>query len=1143
MKKKAALAAIATFLAFVILAGILDVFLPLVGWDRVLVWAGLGLLGVVAATLIYLQLAPRAPKQAAQAIAPEVEVDMMIDAVRKRLSAAGVRGGRLDRLPAVILLGPTGSAKTSVVTRSALEAELLAGEAAVSEIPAATETLNLWYAQSSVLVEAGGRLLDDTARWERLLQRLKPSRLAAALGRGKQAPRAAVVCFSCADLIGTGGSDGVIAAAKKLRVRLAELSGKLGVRLPVYVIFTKADAIPYFEDYVRSLSNTEAKEVLGATLPIADVRPEAYAEFQAGRLRSAMETLFRSLALWRLPLLSREGGEEARNRAYEFPREVRKASDRASQFLLELCRPSQLTINPFLRGFYFTGVRPVVAGQGAEEARARTPQRRIELGATGVFSVQNLTGVPEAGRPTGAGGRRVPEWVFLKRILPELILHDEVASAVTAGGRRVETMRRAMLGVAVAFFLLLAGGFTVSYFANRSLVADSLAAVQAVEPLGATVDPIPTVDALTRMDTLRAVAARLGGFEREGRPWRLGWGLYTGSDLQPELRTAYFDRFARVLWSDAGADLAAALDSLPAAPEQTGDYATVYDALRAYLVTTEYPGESTPDFLTPVVLRHWRQAQALDPEREALARRQLDFYGAELPYGNPYSAVADETRVNGARDFLQLFTGTEPFYRALLTDAGQQAEPIQFDQLYPAAQIALRNPATVPAAFTRDGWVRVQETLDNLDALLTREDWVLGGRATAAPQDRARLAQELRTRYVEEYVGAWSDFLQAGSVAEFGGPADAARKLEVLSSNQSPLLQMLALASYHTAMDSLGVGRVFQPVHAVSPPERGDRLITEESQPYMGALESLRAAMNQVELAAGPARGAALTQAASVAEQAGAQIRQLAVGFSIEGGAQEVSGEVQRLLEAPVNSARGLVTRLPAAEVNASGPSFCAPIRDLASRYPFTPTAADEASLEDLLAILGAGESALWTFYDESLSSLISRQGNRFAARVGAEPQPNPAFVESFNRAAGISTALFPRAGEGPRVGFALRPQLSDALPEVRVEIDGESHVFTRTRPAGVTFTWRGSGAGGARILANVNGQEIVLASAPEGPWSVFRLMQQAEWVQGDGGRYLVRWSIPAGGGALAAEITFANGEPVFMPGHLRLDCVAQIVR
>src|SRR5690606_356713 len=105
--------------------------------------------------------------------------------------------------------------------------------------------------------EAGGGLLDDAGRWQRLLRRLRPTRFAAALGRGRQAPRAAVVCYSCADLVAPGAAEAVPAAARKLRARLAELSRELGVRLPVYVLFTRADAIPYFEDYVRSLSRAE----------------------------------------------------------------------------------------------------------------------------------------------------------------------------------------------------------------------------------------------------------------------------------------------------------------------------------------------------------------------------------------------------------------------------------------------------------------------------------------------------------------------------------------------------------------------------------------------------------------------------------------------------------------------------------------------------------------------------------------------------------------------------------------------------------------------------------------------------------------------------------------------------------------------
>ena len=40
-----------------------------------------------------------------------------------------------------------------------------------------------------------------------------------------------------------------------------------GVALPVYVLFTNADRVPYFAEFVEQLSREEAEQVLGTTLP------------------------------------------------------------------------------------------------------------------------------------------------------------------------------------------------------------------------------------------------------------------------------------------------------------------------------------------------------------------------------------------------------------------------------------------------------------------------------------------------------------------------------------------------------------------------------------------------------------------------------------------------------------------------------------------------------------------------------------------------------------------------------------------------------------------------------------------------------------------------------------------------------------
>ena len=72
---------------------------------------------------------------------------------------------------------------------------------------------------------------------------------------------------------------------------------------------------------------------------------------------------------------------------YEFPRELRKLRTLLVQFLVDLARPSQLSVNPFLRGFYFSGVRPVIVGDIAPAApQVQAAEAGLDGGATRIFS-------------------------------------------------------------------------------------------------------------------------------------------------------------------------------------------------------------------------------------------------------------------------------------------------------------------------------------------------------------------------------------------------------------------------------------------------------------------------------------------------------------------------------------------------------------------------------------------------------------------------------------------------------------------------------------------------------------------------------------------------------------------------------------
>ena len=186
-----------------------------------------------------------------------------------------------------------------------------------------------------------------------------------------------------------------------------EISQLLGISFPIYVLFTKGDRIgarsdggSAFLDYVAGLSKDETSQVLGVTLPVRPAQASGvYADEESKRLEKAFDELFDSLAEKRVDLLS-IGSSEKLPGIYEFPRELRKLRKVIVQFLVDLARPSQLNVNPFLRGFYFSGVRPtVIEDVGGSMPELQSPEPAFDGNATVVFGA-NMRASAARLRPT-----------------------------------------------------------------------------------------------------------------------------------------------------------------------------------------------------------------------------------------------------------------------------------------------------------------------------------------------------------------------------------------------------------------------------------------------------------------------------------------------------------------------------------------------------------------------------------------------------------------------------------------------------------------------------------------------------------------------------------------------------------------------
>jgi type VI secretion system protein ImpL len=1049
------------------------------------------------------------------------EVDLLARDAEARLAASKLgRGARLSQLPAIFVVGPTGSSKTTVLVHSGLEPELLAGQVYQENNIVPTRSVNLWFARQTIFVEAAGKLLADQGQWAKLVRRMAPGKLQA-VGQREQAPRAAVVCFDCEEFLKPGAADSLAVSVRALHQRLGEVSQLLGISFPVYVLFSKLDRLPFFLDYVRNLSQAEAAQVLGATLPIQTGQSEGvYAEQATQQLSAAFNTLYYSLCNRRIDFLAREHAPDKLPGAYEFPREFRKLRNSLVQFLVDLSKPSQLRAAPFLRGFYFSGVRPVVVEELAPAApAARAPQQpgQAPSTATGIFrSGQAAPAQPLPAAPQVRGTRRVPQWLFLSHFFHDILLEDRSALGASSSSVKANLLRRVLLATAAGLCLLVSIGFLVSYVRNRSLetrVLEAARGIRAVEPGG---QALPSLDSLKRLDTLRQVLVTLTEYEREGPPLSLRWWLYTGSDLYPDVRRTYFNRaFHPVVFGWTQAALLESLRRLPGSPGPNDQYRPVYDALKAYLITTSEYKRSTREFLSPVLLNRWAEGRNVDAERTGLARNQFDFYSEELKTANPFSTENDTLTVERARRYLKSFNAEERIYQGLVDAASRKFPPVR---MFPNEVVL--DPKEVRGAFTKDGWSFMQTTFKK--PVFEGEEWVLGPQVFAA-QDQAQLEQKLRAFYYRDFIKEWREFVKAASVSKYNDLQDAANKLGILSGGQSPLLGLLCLVSQNTNVDIPEVKNAFDAPQRVVPATCQNQYVGPTNQNYMGSLLGLQSLVAQVAASPAGLNDPAAGQTASKANEALLLTGQMAQSFQIDREAN-LPAAVRTLIEEPITQVRRLLLGLGPQELKNRAGGMCNQFRELMAKYPFNPKSTVQASVEDVNRFFRPQDGALWQFYSQSLQKLLQQQGTQFVAQTGGTMTVTPAFLNFFNRAAAFALAAYPGGAQQPKLNYTLKANLAGTNQSITLTLDGQTFNIAAGQAAAKQFAWPGNPPG-ANMTVKF-GNEGFNWPRYEGLWAAFEFFADSEErAQPSGSVYPLEWRLRTG--QAQRPVTTAAGQPV----------------
>src|SRR5215475_4809306 len=568
---------------------------------------------------------------------------------------------------------------------------------------------------------------------------------------------------------------------------------------------------------------------------------------------------------------------------------------------------------------------------------------------------------------------------------------------------------------------------------NRALLND----VESASIMGRPRGEVTLAD-LRKLDSLRIQLERL----RNGGSWWLHLGLYPGNQIIEETRTAYFRRFNQLILSDLNREMTGRLKAVSDDP-----FDPVYRTLKTHLTISSGKCAVEPALISNVLRGVLLQSEAQkDAAWKNLSDQQVEFYSTELEYGNPVPVSEDSGAVEHGREYLRKIGGVDRIYNAILAKARKSlAKPKGLGDLAPNYTQVLRGPGEPPSGFTIEGWNFVVEASRDQKSAL-REDCVFGDESQIAgdlepdPKKSADISPEIQKLYVQDYIRNWKGFLSGYSVIQYNGPEDAVKKLEVLSSNRSPLLALLALTANQTNFAPEGVQKsvegivqrvekaagitnrrsdksaaelsgtsaditqFFQPVHWVVPPN-SELWVNEKVAPYMESLAQLRGAMQNIASSTDSAgRLAAAQAAAPIYNNALNAVLQIARGFKPNG----LDQVVQHLLEEPIRPVQRFmdvdVVRITAGEINGKLAPVCKAFAAAADKYTFRHSATQETTVDELSSLFAGETGQIWKFQTGPLAQMTQKEGSQWKAKPdpASKLQVTPEMLAFLNRAEAI---------------------------------------------------------------------------------------------------------------------------------------------
>ncbi|MBN6063478.1 type VI secretion system membrane subunit TssM [Aggregatibacter actinomycetemcomitans] len=1061
-------------------------------------------------------------------------LELMADSLKEHLSNKDYT----YQLPWYMVIGSHESGKTSFINRSNQKFTLTAAERTSKRYMRkhTMYQIDWWASDDAILLDPEGGMIQQLGSeqdpggniakglWTHLLTWINSVR--------PQLPINGIILVIDLPKIITLNHSDRQALAVILRNRIRELTEQFGARVPVYVVLNKFDLVEGFGTFYGDLKQAERHQNLGFSFALnidekIDDWTKEFADSYSAFVKEVEEIIFDRLA----GTISQEDRESL----YMYSRQLSGMQNILLQFISDVLESDRFTTTPYVRGVYFSSI-----------FQEGIPMDFYQAAISKQFDLPHV--VPSY------SPERSQRTYFTYNFFQNIVYPE--AGLVSDNEKEIRRNKRKFIlgavGIVVCGICMLAT-WQNYFYQNRTASTKALKLTEEFRQMNVSQSMDPTGRNLLKpLNILRQATYAYGDYEK-ALPVIEDFGLYQGKKVGEKVSNAYKRFLGERFLPEIAMGLIEQMDLLPKDSNEGLELLRVYRMIddmanrkakipeqwMTKYLQKNYP--KNPDIQRQLMAHFTYAMKYVDPDLsmfdKKIAEKQQEY--SKLPLADRVYQnfkILANTELQPATDLKAEIGST--FSTIFKTDLSTEDPNSFFKNKNISWSGTLISPLFTDWAY-KDFYEPKAQDLLQLAAI---DAWVLGKQQTTnySKEDLANLSDEIRKRYIADYIETWQEALNNLEIINFVDLRHAVDVLDALTSNEKPLQKMVNSvdknSDIYSSLSDVNVENANITTAQMAPlqivrhfaPLTNELKASKDSQPHiddvMKKLSELKFYMQTIQKSPEP------SQTALKAIMSELNLERTNPTVDLKRLANEMAEPLSIQLNRVADEAWSLELKTALGEINTLWHRNVYNFYQnrIANRYPLNRKATENISLDDFREFFGPN-GRVQRFYNDYLKFFL--EDNAELSVVNGESVISSEFLTALQDLQDIQRNYFDSSGN-VSISFSLKPLgLSGKFTASTFNIDGQLLKYSHEASSASRLIWpnttRKDVETSLTLISSVGDSSTLRRT---GDWSLFRVLDMAsKKVNGQS----VDLSFKLNGGAINYRLTVENGTNPFFGNML----------